>query len=223
MDSLPSPAPSPVLVTPASQEGLVSRKRARSTSSEASSSKRAMSEDPSSTGFSTPSAVEQSDMGQSTTFAALKLSSVPPLALNDDIDAYMQSQEQGSEPMAIEGEGMGNSGEHSPLQDDPVAPEERYKLIRQLKGVPMKENEVWYVVSRSWFRRWEKACTGEVDKEGLVLESQLGPVDNSSIADEKSALVAASLLEGVDVEYVPKAAWNCFVKWYGFSSQDTTY
>ncbi len=78
----------------------------------------------------------------------------------------------------------------------------------------MQEGADWCIVSRSWYRRWEKACTGEVDKEGQVLENQLGPVDNSSLVEDSGVAITTSFVEGVDVEFVPKAAWDRLVEWY---------
>ncbi|KLO12706.1 cysteine proteinase [Schizopora paradoxa] len=214
MDSLPSPAASPVLtpqpsslsLPPAAQQ--FSRKRARSTSSEASSSKRAMSEDPNA--LPTGSNVDSSDSAQTESFAALKLSMPSSATVDHDIESYMQTQEQGVEPMAIVPvEGA------TPNVVNPDAPEDRYKLITQLKKSQMTDGAEWYIVSRSWYRRWEKACTGEVDKEGEVLESQLGPIDNSSLVESSGFGRRASFTEGVDVEFVPKVAWDRFVGWYG--------
>jgi ubiquitin carboxyl-terminal hydrolase 4/11/15 len=81
-----------------------------------------------------------------------------------------------------------------------------------MKKKGMVRGEVWYVVSHSWFRKWEKACTGELDKEGGVLESQLGAVDNSDIVDDSGKL-KGTVREGEDVEYVPLEVWKLFTQW----------
>ena len=77
----------------------------------------------------------------------------------------------------------------------------------------MVPGEYWYIVSRSWYRRWEKACTGEVDKEGAILENQLGAVDNSSFFKKGVFDQSASLIENVDVEFVPLGAWDALTRW----------
>lgn len=78
----------------------------------------------------------------------------------------------------------------------------------------MQTGDTWYLVSRSWWQRWRKACLGEVDKEGGVLESQIGPVDNSNLVDKAGNVTALSLIDGIDIEFVPGAAWTALAKWY---------
>lgn len=78
----------------------------------------------------------------------------------------------------------------------------------------MAEGETWYLVSRAWYRRWEKAVRGEVDKDGSVEEKDLGPVDNRPLLDEYDNLIA-DLVEEVNVHYVPGEAWQFFLSWYG--------
>ncbi|KAJ6519147.1 hypothetical protein C8R45DRAFT_918227 [Mycena sanguinolenta] len=70
------------------------------------------------------------------------------------------------------------------------------------------------LVDRTWWKRWKKACTGVVDKEGGVTEEQLGPVDNSPLVDSSGAL-RPSLTDTIDFELVPQSAWNDLVSWYG--------
>lgn len=129
----------------------------------------------------------------------------------------MQTQEQGVEPMSIVQE-----DNELPTVANPDSLQDRYKLITQLKKLPMQEGADWCIVSRSWYRRWEKACTGEVDKEGQVLENQLGPIDNSSLVEDSGVAITTSFVEGVDVEFVPKAAWDRLVEWYGEPNRTLT-
>lgn len=90
---------------------------------------------------------------------------------------------------------------------------EKLSLISNLRKAPLVVGKIWYLVARHWYRRWEKACTGEEDKEGAVVEAELGPVDNSSLLEKDGSLYAQSLIEGVDVEFVPEAAWKLLVEW----------
>ncbi|KAH8108335.1 UCH-domain-containing protein [Phellopilus nigrolimitatus] len=230
MDSLPSPAISVENSPRTSPSTLVTlgRKRARSSaSSDASSSKRAMSEDPS---FGSATEPPQS------------IASPSPQIAADGIDTYMRGQgEQGMEQSSSDVFGQSSStgllqesqlrtieifgpprkmerSEHVLSQSQPanLSSVEKYQLIKALQKVPMVAGQTWYVISRSWFRKWEKACTGEVDKEGAILESQLGPVDNSSFFNKDGKFDGSrGMIEGVDVEFVPEQAWNSFVAWYG--------
>jgi ubiquitin carboxyl-terminal hydrolase 4/11/15 len=93
-----------------------------------------------------------------------------------------------------------------------VPPLEKLSTIKTLRERPLKVGDTWYIVVRRWYRRWEKACTGEVDKEGGVEESALGPVDNSSLLGNDGN-ITATLVEGLDAEFVPKDAWELFVAW----------
>ncbi|ESK97845.1 ubiquitin carboxyl-terminal hydrolase [Moniliophthora roreri MCA 2997] len=120
-----------------------------------------------------------------------------PLDTNDEIDAYMADQPNEPEPFP--------SSSSSP---------DRLELIRNLMRIPMEVGQTWYLVDRTWYRRWEKACSGEVDKDGPVSEQDLGPVSVSSLLDQYGNL-KPGLVEGVDVEYVPQEAWDHLVRWYG--------
>ncbi|KAF9460519.1 hypothetical protein BDZ94DRAFT_1265773 [Collybia nuda] len=130
---------------------------------------------------------------------------------NHDIDSYMAEQGEGDIPVHIS---------LTPVQDRPnatftsVTPAEKVTIVEKGKGRQMEAGEMWYLISRDWYKRWRKACTGEVDKEGPMSEDDLGPVDNSQLLDSYGNL-QLSLAEGVDVEYVPEEVWTSFVSWYG--------
>ncbi|KAF9563070.1 cysteine proteinase [Agrocybe pediades] len=132
-----------------------------------------------------------------------------------DIDAYMAEQDEEeiisafAEPQLVGGQAM-------PPQS--LKPGQRLKIVERGKKKRMEIGETWYLVARDWFRRWQKACSGEVDKEGPVAHEDIGPVDNSSLLDEFSNL-QPSLVEGVDVEFVPQHIWELFVAWYGLAAQ----
>lgn len=73
--------------------------------------------------------------------------------------------------------------------------------------MPLIEGSTWVLVSKSWWRRFEKAATGQVDKEGGVNEDRLGPVDNSSLLDSDGNL-KEDLVESVDFDCIPEVAWD---------------
>ena len=191
----PSPSISPSLTA---QDTIISRKRQRSESmqSEGSSSspKRSLSEDPAEDTFRSPP--------QSEDMTALNLSEAN---INDDIDSYMAEQDR--------------SGATEPLTTPRSAattilsPSEKLRLIQSLCNEPMKIGETWYIVSRRWYRRWEKACSGQVDKEGAVEEKDIGPVDNTPLVDLNGNLVAQAV-EHVDVEFLSEEAFTRLVEWY---------
>lgn len=200
MDSLPSPALSADNSPRSSPSAPLNqgRKRARSAESEASSSKRAMSED--------PSLCSVVDPPQSVASPHSKAGEDED---DDEINSYMREQgAQGDE--RVEFEASTSSQQQAPQP----SPAEKLQLIETLKKQPMVPGETWYIVSRPWYRKWEKACTGKVDKEGAVSESQVGPVDNSAFFKDGEFESNHSMEEGVDIELVPAVAWKAFTDWY---------
>ena len=120
-------------------------------------------------------------------------------------------RDQGEQDITLHG--PPSHGASSGTQALPSDPKERYSYITALQRRGMVPGEWWYIVAHSWYRRWKKACTGEVDKEGAILEDQLGPVDNSAFFKGSEFDRSASLIEGIDVEFVPSEAWDALVQW----------
>ncbi|KIL69318.1 hypothetical protein M378DRAFT_184496 [Amanita muscaria Koide BX008] len=188
---LPSPAssPSPTTLEISAQP---SRKRQRSHSllseSSTSSFKRAVSED-------VPSDIR----------------SPPSRDPHQDIDAYMAEQGEADilTTVTFLPPSAPNATSYQPLPTD-----EKFSIVMKGKKREMEIGETWYLISRGWWRRWEKACTGQVDKDGPVSEQELGPVNNASLLDQYGHL-RLPLIEGVDAEYAPEETWQLLVSWYG--------
>lgn len=121
------------------------------------------------------------------------------MSSDKELDEYMHSQE-GADPEAA----VANR-ESAPSLCRP----DHLPAIQELKNKSLRKGDVWFVVARAWYRRWERACRGVAGKDG---PQDVGPVDNSSIADATGRL-SAQLVEGVTVEYVPEQAWKLFVEW----------
>ena len=205
MPTLPSPASSPSL-KPAEVLPGASRKRQRSQSMQSdpssSSPKRCVSECPShDSGVRPP----PGDLPQ------------PPSLSDDrdhDIDAYMAEQEV--VPL-LDASALAPF----PAQNGIVAavsPEAKLSLVQNLSKKQMQVGDTWYLVSRQWYKRWQKACSGELDKEGPLEEKDVGPVNNSSLVDKDGNLVYA--VEGIDVEYVPQEAWSYLISWFVHSRRN---
>lgn len=195
MAILPSPASSPATgsLDEASQP---SRKRQRSIS---------MQSDASSSSVKRTVADGNTHDGAIRSPRADQMSTLTLTDPNHDIDSYMA--EQGEDDILL------ISQAPSPLPEStPLALEEKLTIVEKGKGQSMVVGETWYLISRDWWKRWRKACTGEVDKEGPLSEQDLGPVDNSRLLDAHSKL-QLDLAEGVDVEYVPEDVWKLFVDW----------
>lgn len=93
-----------------------------------------------------------------------------------------------------------------------LAPSDKFEYVKELRNRPMRVGETWFVISRQWYRRWEMACQGILDKSGPVEEHDVSPVDNTPLVDRDGNLTSNSV-EGVDVEFVPEEAWKAFITW----------
>ncbi|KAF9054527.1 hypothetical protein BJ165DRAFT_1439580 [Panaeolus papilionaceus] len=125
---------------------------------------------------------------------------------NQDIDAYMAQQGEDSLPPF--------TPTASSILDSPELLRNMYSVIQQEKQQPLQIGQTWYLVSSVWYKRWAKACTGQVDKEGPVELKDLGPVDNSSLLDTSGNL-RYLLTEKEDYEFVPSASWDSLVAAFG--------
>ncbi|KIK95662.1 hypothetical protein PAXRUDRAFT_11300 [Paxillus rubicundulus Ve08.2h10] len=198
--SLPSPAASPSLKAKDLDPGSNSRKRQRSESmqSDSSSVKRSASEGPSSA-----TAVRATHDGL--------FPDTPTPDSSDQIDAYMADQGEQLNAVTL-------AASHPIYQWPPanLTPPEKVECVKQRRDKPMQVGETWYIVSRQWYRRWEIACQGIIDKSGPLEEQDVGAVDNTPLFDRNGNLTS-NLTEGVDVEFVPSDVWQAFTTWYGIA------
>lgn len=134
-----------------------------------------------------------------------------------DIDAYMAEQGEASDEPTIQHSSIApritlNEGVPPTPAVAQFTPAQKFERIKELCATPLAAGQTWYLVSKRWHRRWERACTGAADKEGVVEEKDIGSVDNSSLVDLQGNIVS-SISEGVDMEYVSEEAWNLLVSW----------
>ncbi|PPQ64778.1 hypothetical protein CVT24_007864 [Panaeolus cyanescens] len=125
---------------------------------------------------------------------------------NQDIDAYMAQQGEENIPPF--------TPTASSNLDSPELLRKMHSIIQQEKQQPLQIGQTWYLISKPWYKRWNKACTGDVDKEGPVELKDVGPIDNSSLVDSHGNLLAP-LTEGSDYELVPLESWNSLVAAFG--------
>lgn len=131
---------------------------------------------------------------------------VDPPTTDTDIDAYMA--EQGLDAVTL-------MPPPTPPHDPPanLSLVQKFHYVSQRRLRQMQVGETWYIVARSWYRRWEIACQGIADKSGPIDENDLGPVDNTPLVDRDANLIS-NLTEGIDVEFVPEDVWKAFTTWY---------
>jgi ubiquitin carboxyl-terminal hydrolase 4/11 len=171
----------------------------------ASSRKRSASEDPTAS-----SPVTRSTRLDDTT------TNPPSDPTSNDIDDYMDAQ---GEPDVLQVTLLPAPHQPNPTHPSPN-PEGgpsssflRFQAVEVMRGMPLIEGATWALVSKSWYRRFEKAATGQVDKEGGLREDGLGPVDNSPLLETDGKL-NEDLVEGVDFECVPEAVWDWLTNLY---------
>ncbi|GAA5926338.1 putative ubiquitin-specific protease UBP12 [Sporobolomyces koalae] len=95
-------------------------------------------------------------------------------------------------------------------------------IIKELKAGLLEAGDPWNLVSRIWYRRWITACSGTAetkDDDALLAVEEVGPMDNSNLVLEGGQL-RKPLVEGVDLELLPSAAYALLRQWYGSLGPD---
>ncbi|BAT94878.1 hypothetical protein VIGAN_08152700 [Vigna angularis var. angularis] len=119
-----------------------------------------------------------------------------------------------------------------------LSPEEENQIVSDLikeSELYLKEGNLYYVVSNSWFSRWQSyvgPCVGmlSIDKQSsdgqhanmthTKIANRPGPIDNSDIIskgnnfDSNSLDVTRMLEEGTDYVLVPEKVWERLLEWY---------
>lgn len=123
---------------------------------------------------------------------------------------------------------LAGDGERPPAYDVPSYPQapteqgpdgsNQLDMIREMKRggeSEMEGGEAWFIVSRSWYRRWATACSGmaesKEDDADLSLQD-VGPIDNTDILSAEGKL-KQPLEVGRDVEILPQPAWDFLLRW----------
>jgi ubiquitin carboxyl-terminal hydrolase 4/11/15 len=138
---------------------------------------------------------------------------------NADIDAYMAAQgERDPTPLDLE-ESSAMPGWPSPASGAP-GPYGQLMSIRALKSKTLAEGDIWFLVSKKWYSRWEDACTGRVSKE-YPPNDAVGPIDNTDVTQlapypgKAYDLVSdPPVVEGETAEFIPKLAHEFLEQWY---------
>jgi ubiquitin carboxyl-terminal hydrolase 4/11 len=135
----------------------------------------------------------------------------PPVfsAITKDIDAYMLDQD---------GQDLATHGNHSLQQQGTTSTnpslQQQFEQIDNLRKSALTPGDTWYIVSQTWYKKWEDACAGRVSKDSAVSQRTIPPVDNRDIVDPDGELqLDPPVAEGNSVEFVPEEAWSLFIKW----------
>ncbi|KAE8683924.1 Ubiquitin carboxyl-terminal hydrolase 9 [Hibiscus syriacus] len=122
----------------------------------------------------------------------------------------------------------------------PCTPEEEKTIITDLKNESernLKQGNLYFVISSSWFRRWERYVGIDADENLIgnqssdsrhingafsVVAERPGPIDNSNIVEngndtdckENEIQLRRMLMEGQDYVLVPQGVWEKLHEWY---------
>lgn len=104
---------------------------------------------------------------------------------------------------------------HSPPADGQV----QLQLVLDPAKKPLAEGDTWFVVDRRWFRRWQAACgsskgddSDSKDLQDVTME-EVGPIDNSQIANPTTGRLLRPVVEGQDVVFLPGESWHLLEAW----------
>lgn len=146
------------------------------------------------------------------------------VTVRDAADTGMMSPEPETEelPPAYEG----GPADHREDEDLPTfastsqyngpAADQQLALINDMKDFRLEEGDTWFLVPRTWYRRWQTACSGVAqskDDDDSLTPEQVGPIDTTSLAEEDGVSLRKPVQVGVDVEVLPEAAWRYLVDW----------
>lgn len=93
------------------------------------------------------------------------------------------------------------------------------QMVLEPAKKPFQEGDTWFVIDRRWFRRWQAACGSakgdDSDSKDLqdVSMDEVGPIDNSQIADPSTGRLLRPVVEGQDVVFVPGESWHMLEAW----------
>lgn len=99
-------------------------------------------------------------------------------------------------------------------------PVEQLLSIREVKSKPLEEGDIWFLISKTWFKSFEDYCLNRPSKSPSSGIS-LGPIDNSDITQvaphpgkEYDLLLMPPIVEGDTAEFIPKEAHESLERWY---------
>lgn len=123
------------------------------------------------------------------------------------------------DPTPLDLDGPPTMPERSTTAPSIPEPYDQLMSIRALKSKSLVEGDVWFLVSKKWYSRWEDACTGRVSKESSA-HGAVGPMDNTDITQidpypgkEYDLVLDPPVMEGDTAEFIPKLAHEFLEQW----------
>jgi ubiquitin carboxyl-terminal hydrolase 4/11/15 len=161
---------------------------------------------------------EQEEEGEDSSLGASRLH-IGSTPFEDDAQYDQDNDYDNDAEMASSIELQTATEERYPLDPTGTGPDgpAQLEIILNMKNdatSEMQPGEDWYIVSRTWFRRWQTACSGVADSkddDSDVTLAEVGPIDNTAILVEGQLKQPVEV--GVDVELLPRNAWDYLVTW----------
>lgn len=94
-----------------------------------------------------------------------------------------------------------------------VWPRQKRDQVISLNCTPMRDGDTWYLISRTWYEKWQAACNPALRAHRREADDRLGPVDNSDIVGANGELILG-LSEGSSVCCVSQRVMELFTQWY---------
>lgn len=131
------------------------------------------------------------------------------------------SSSSSTEPLMSEnGEALPTSHAIPARSDPPADGQAQLEMVLEPAKKPLEEGDAWFVVDRKWFRRWQAACgssKGDDSDDAKDLQdismNDVGPIDNSQIANPSTGRLLRPVVEGQDVVFLPGESWHLLEAW----------
>ena len=94
-----------------------------------------------------------------------------------------------------------------------VWPHQKRDQVTSLDCTPMRDGDTWYLISRTWYEKWQAACNPALRTHRREADERLGPVDNSDIVGANGELIPG-LSEGNGVYCASQRTMELFTQWY---------
>lgn len=122
------------------------------------------------------------------------------------------SSSNATEPL-MQGEANQDPSE-SPTAELPPG-EVQLAVVKDALTQQFREGDKWFIVDRSWYRKWQAACGALADDKSLadISLQEVGPVDNSRIATPRTGKLIVPVQEGINAVFLPGAAWHPLERW----------
>lgn len=102
----------------------------------------------------------------------------------------------------------------SPTPPDPIQQPIILNDISPSSDFNLSVGDEYFLISATWYKKWTASCSPSSTRDKTSVDnSEVGPIDNSDLWDEKGEL-KKPLVEGEDMELVNKMGWDYLSAWF---------